>query len=64
MEKVGIIIIATAAIVSLGVNAMLKTITGSERQGLNTLKLRLAKGELTESQYRQLRAILQEKHQG
>jgi uncharacterized membrane protein len=61
MDKVGIIIIATTAIISLGINAVLKTLKQNDRDGLSTLKHRLAKGEVTESEYRQLRALLAEK---
>jgi uncharacterized membrane protein len=64
MEKFGIIIISTAAVIMLGIIAifrMFKPYQNANQQGLAALKLRLAKGELTEEQYRHLKAVITEK---
>ncbi len=63
MEKIGIIIVGTASVVMLGVVGMLKAIRqGSTADSVAILKQRLAKGEISEDDYRRLRAVLQEKN--
>ncbi len=64
MEKIGIIIVACVAVINLGLIAVLKTLRGSksDQDSLNILKQRLAKGELTEDEYRHLRDVLNEKN--
>ncbi len=64
MERVGIIIVACVAVINLGLIAVLKTLRGSkpDRDSLNILKQRLAKGELTEDEYRHLRDVLNEQN--
>ena len=63
MERVGIIIVASVALINLGLIAMLKALRGNhpDKDSLNILRQRLAKGEITEDEYRHLRDILNEK---
>ncbi len=64
MERVGIIIVACVALVNLGLIAVAKTLRGRvpDQDNLNILKQRLAKGDLTEDEYRHLRDVLSEKN--
>ncbi len=64
MERVGIIIVACVAVINLGLIAVFRTLRGSkpDQDSLNILKQRLAKGELTEDEYRHLRDVLNEKN--
>ena len=63
MERVGIIIVASVALINLGLIAVLKTLRGNkpDQDSLHILKQRLAKGELTENEYRHVRDVLNEK---
>lgn len=63
MERVGIIIVASVALITLGLISVLKTLRGNkpEYDSLHILKQRLAKGELTENEYRHVRDVLNEK---
>ncbi len=64
MERIGIIIVACVALVNLGLIAVIKTLRGRvpDQDSLNILKQRLAKGEITEDEYRHLRDVLNEKN--
>jgi uncharacterized membrane protein len=61
MERIGIIIVACVALINLGLIALVKTLRGDRPDSLNILKQRLAKGEITEDEYRRLRDVLAEK---
>lgn len=63
MERVGIIIVACVALINLGVIALFRTLRGdkSDKDSLSILKQRLARGEITEDEYRHLRDVLAEK---
>jgi uncharacterized membrane protein len=61
MERVGIIIVASVALINLGLIALAKTFKGDRPDSLNILKQRLAKGEIIEDEYRRLRDVLAEK---
>ncbi len=63
MERIGIIIVACVALINLGLIALVKTLKGdkSDKDYLSILKQRLAKGEISEDEYRHLCDVLAEK---
>jgi uncharacterized membrane protein len=63
MERIGIIIVASVALINLGLIALVKTLKGdkSDKDSLSILKQRLARGEINEDEYRHLRDVLAEK---